>query len=320
MLLLIPLILSFCCALLVSRLGSGLGLLDTPTQRSSHSRPTPKGGGLGILVVFAFYGSFLRLPLPFVLPIVLLSLLSFLGDIRDISPTLRLIVQLAAATIITLSLCQTNALTAVLLVPLWIFFLAGTTNFYNFMDGINGIAGLTGLVGFGLAGFFLFRDTGNLSYPTLCAGIAAACLGFLPLNIPKARVFMGDVASILLGLLFASMVLLASSSFVNFLCYAALLFPFYIDELTTMALRIKAGDSLTKPHRKHLYQILANEYAIAHWKISFSYATVQFLLGLAVFKLRPQGTLIVLIFLGCCSFTYIMLNHAIRRKAKQHLT
>jgi Fuc2NAc and GlcNAc transferase len=86
-------------------------------------------------------------------------------------------------------------------------FIVGTANFYNFMDGINGIAGITGVVAFGLLALFghLHGAGEGMVLCSLCLG--AACLGFLPFNMPRARVFMGDVGSVLLGFLFALLVI-----------------------------------------------------------------------------------------------------------------
>jgi Fuc2NAc and GlcNAc transferase len=154
-------------------------------------------------------------------------------------------------------------------------FIVGTVNYYNFMDGINGIAGITGVVGFGLLGWFAAVEGADPGIIALCVCLGLACLGFLPFNMPKARVFMGDVGSILLGFVFAGMVVWLSKSVLDFLCLANFLFPFYADELTTLVVRLKDGDKLTKPHRKHLYQLLANERGIAHWKESVGYGVLQ---------------------------------------------
>ena len=163
----------------------------------------------------------------------------------------------------------------------------GTANYYNFMDGINGIAGITAVVGFGLLAFYASTSGAEHSFVILSICIALSCLGFLPFNMPKARVFMGDVGSILVGFLFAAMVVMLSKSFLDFVCLAGFLFPFYADELTTLYVRIKdefpSGrmnscgirdgwmDRLMKPHRRHVYQLLANEMGIEHWKVSVGY-------------------------------------------------
>ncbi len=85
------------------------------------------------------------------------------------------------------------------------------------------------MVGFGLIGFYAFFLKIDSSFVTLASSISIACLGFLPFNMPKARVFMGDVGSILLGFVFAGMVVFLSRNLLDFICMAGFLFPFYAD-------------------------------------------------------------------------------------------
>ena len=95
---------------------------------------------------------------------------------------------------------------------------------------------------------------------------------------------MGDVGSILLGFVFAGMVVFLSGNLLDFICMAGFLFPFYADELNTMIVRLRDGENLTKPHRRHLYQLLANEYGIAHWKVSLGYGLFQLIVGISIRK------------------------------------
>jgi len=300
----------------VSQYGAQLGFLDNPNHRSSHTVATPKGGGVGIVVSFLMVSLISNQAISFWLPACTLSLIGLYGDRVDISPRLRLALQLAAAAITVIgyyaSAPQFLTPSLLILVPVWVIFIVGTANFYNFMDGINGIAGLTGCIGFGLMAFFLYRDHADPAVVLLAACICASCLGFLPLNMPKARVFMGDLGSILLGFVFAVLVLFASNSLIDFLCYAALIFPFFIDELTTMVLRIKNGERLTEAHRKHLYQIFANERGVPHWRISCCYALLQLVVGIGVFMMRPHGILAVLAYLFTASICFIVFSGRIR--------
>ena len=188
------------------------------------------------------------------------------------------------------------------------------TNAYNFMDGINGIAAITGIVAFGLLAFYAFNIEGNISFAVLSTSIALSCLGFLPFNMPKAKVFMGDVGSILLGFAFASIVVYLSTEFVDFVCLASFLFPFYADELTTMAVRIRDGENLARPHRRHLYQLLTNEYNIPHWKISIGYGVFQLLVGLTVLLVRPHGMLMVLSLLFAYFTAFIFVSFSVRKR------
>ena len=123
------------------------------------------------------------------------------------------------------------------------------------MDGINGIAGITGIVGFGLVGVFGLLTEQSPQWVTLAFVMAFSC-GFLPFNILIARVFMGDVGSILLGFVFACMVVEFTRTFSDFVILVSFMFPFYIDELITMVERILDRQRLSLPHRRHFYQVL----------------------------------------------------------------
>ena len=177
-------------------------------------------------------------------------------------------------------------------------FIVGTANYYNFMDGINGIAGITGLLGFALLAAYVNLIEGSAAIKGLAVCLSLACLGFLPLNMPKARVFMGDIGSILLGSAFAGLIWLAAESVLDFVCMASFLFPFYVDELTTVIIRLKDGENLTKPHRRHYYQLLTNEKGIAHWKVSLGYGVFQLVVGISVLMARASGLVAVLVVLA----------------------
>jgi Fuc2NAc and GlcNAc transferase len=194
----------------------------------------------------------------------------------------------------------------------WAVFIVGTANIYNFMDGINGIAAITGVVGFGLLGtFHAWYEVDGTAF--WYWSLAAACAGFLPLNLPRARVFMGDVGSILLGLTFATGVVAASHSVQDFLCVASFLFPFYADELTTMYLRLRIGENLTVAHRRHMYQVLVNEMKYPHWKIAVVYGVMQAVVGVVSLLLVPRGWAPLAVFLLFCLAVFVVAQAYIRK-------
>jgi Fuc2NAc and GlcNAc transferase len=125
---------------------------------------------------------------------------------------------------------------------------------------------------------------------------------------------MGDVGSILLGFVFAAMVVWLSKSLLDIICLAAFLFPFYADELTTMAVRIKDGENVLRPHRRHLYQLLANEKGISHWKISVGYGLLQLVIGVSVLAIKPLGIVAVLFLLGAYFGGFTLVSYNIRLK------
>jgi Fuc2NAc and GlcNAc transferase len=207
-----------------------------------------------------------------------------------------------------------------LLIPIAIFivfYIVGTANFYNFMDGINGIAAITGIIGFGLLAF-VASSIGNELIRDLSICIALACIGFLPFNLPRAQVFMGDVGSILLGFLFSVFVLLLARNMLEFICFSAFLFPFYADELTTMFIRYRNGENLLHPHRKHLYQIMANQAGFPHWQVAAGYGIMQFLVASGIFISMPYGFLPVFVVLTTFFLAFSMIRFRFQIKYGFH--
>ncbi|MBN2438771.1 MAG: glycosyltransferase family 4 protein [Deltaproteobacteria bacterium] len=306
-------------------------LLDTPNERSSHAIPTPRGAGVGILAAFILAGLTLRIPTTFLFAAILISVVSFYGDYIRISVQSRLVLQILSTLIFLFPLLP--GLSAhyasstfgfppfmfLLILPLIFIFMIGTANFYNFMDGINGIAGLSGAIGFGLLGAYtLYRppmDSLQTALSLLSVCVSLACLGYLPFNMPRARVFMGDVGSILLGFVFAGLVVMLSRNVMEMVCFAALLFPFYADELTTLAVRFRDHENLFRSHRRHLYQLLANELGIAHWKVSSIYGAAQLIIGAGVMIAYSCGVWAVVIFLTVCFAGFTILTIHVRKIA-----
>ncbi len=305
-------------------------LLDAPNERSSHTELTPRGGGVGIFAAFIAAGLTLRIPTTFLFAAVLISTVSFYGDYIRISVKFRFTVQLVAAMLFLFpllpSLSEHFALSYFgfspfiffLILALILLFVIGTANFYNFMDGINGIAGLSGVIAFGLLGAYtLYLTPANPYYaalPKLSICIALACLGYLPFNMPRARVFMGDVGSILLGFVFAAMVVTLARNYDEMICFAGLLFPFYADALTTMAIRLRDHENLFRPHRRHLYQLLANEAGIAHWKVTLLYAAMQLVVGAGILMANAYKLWVMVIFLTVSFVLFTFISLFVRKK------
>ena len=308
---------------LVSRHAFRLDLVDEPCDRSSHVRPTPKGGGIGILAAFIVSSLLMNVPSWLLLSAVLLALVSLFGDRRELKPSLRLVIQFGAALVVLLGGYLNDVIklfavvNPVLTLPLALslmIFIVGTANFYNFMDGINGLAGLNGVVAFG--GLALFAlNSGGQSYWLLNLCLALACLGFLPFNLPRAKVFMGDVGSVLLGFVFAAQVVLLAGNLSELFGLAALLLTFYFDELTTMAVRLMDSEHLGTPHRRHLYQLLVNELGLPHYTVAMAYALTQALLASMFLMLVKHGLVFVLLGYGLSFMMFCVLTFRIRARA-----
>lgn len=302
----------------IANYGMKLSLLDKPNSRSSHETITPKGGGIGILAAFFVCSITLSIPKSFWIPAVFLSLLSLWGDRSEISPKIRVLFQLATGAIFLIGIIieKGSGFTTHALMPLLLVFVVGTTNFYNFMDGINGIAGITGIIGFGLIAFYASYSGYSSTLSVLAICISISCIGFLPFNVPTAKVFMGDVGSILLGFVFSGLVVYLSKDVLDFICLTSFIFPFYADELITMAIRLKNKESLTTAHRRHLYQILANEFGISHWKVSIGYGILQLMSGISILLVKSMGLIKVLSVLVLYSCLFAICSFIFRKKVR----
>ncbi len=300
---------------LISRYGDQYGLTDIPIERSSHSKVTPKGGGIGILISFIFFSLYFSLYSFLWIPTSVLSLISFFGDRYQISPKFRLFVQFVCSLVVLAGLFYSNRfspLVYLLILPVSVF-IVGTTNFYNFMDGINGISGLTAIVAFGFLGYFGFLTGVEEKYIFFCGIIVFSNIGFLPFNFPLAKVFMGDIGSIMLGFLFACFVILFSKNLLDFMILCSFLLMFYIDELSTIVVRLKNNDQMTTPHRKHLYQLLVNEFGMKHWKVSLIYIIFQIIISASVLLVRNNIYFVFLLIL-CYSISFCLWSYIVRRR------
>lgn len=306
--------------LVIARFGKRLGLVDQPSERSSHAHPIPKGAGIGILVVFVFSALWWQIPWTLWIPAFIVSMISLLGDYREISFKIRLAVQVGSAAIFSgsvffgKSMSELSGGMIVLLFVFGVLFITATANYYNFMDGINGIAGLTGVIAFSCLGLFGLLENKDIVWILMAFSIAAACLGFLPLNFPRAKVFMGDAGSVLLGFLFASWVLWFSQTLLEFIALVSFLFPFYADELSTLIVRIKDGDRLTKAHRRHIYQILVNQAGLSHVIVTLFYGFIQIVVAILAWLAIREGLILLIGLLIFLSGIFFLGGIYIRRR------
>ena len=241
-------------------------LLDHPNERSSHSVPTPRGGGVAVIgslliawIVLARAGLVPSAAIGVSLGAGLLAVVSWIDDLRGLSPILRLLAQSIAVTIGGAALPGTqNALEAWLgpafyfcgVGLLWIWWI----NLFNFMDGIDGLAGgEAAAIGVGLLLFAGFGGGADPELALLAASVLGAAIGFLVWNWSPARIFLGDVGSAPLGYLLGFLLLdLAGRGFWKI----ALILPLYFlaDATITLARRLSRGERVWQAHREHYYQ------------------------------------------------------------------
>ncbi len=250
------------------------------------------------------------------LPPALIGLLGLWADRMEIAPRIRLVFQFALAYLFLLNVQTWPSVISwsIALDLLLMTYIVGTANIYNFMDGINGIAAIIGSISFLLLGSFaLFSGVGT-RLSLLLFAVAAACLGFLPFNFPHARVFMGDVGSTFLGFLFAGATVYLARDLNDFFLLSACLFPFYADELTTMLVRVRDRENITKAHRRHLYQLLANEGRLPHWQVTLAYALGQIVIAAMAWWMWRYGLthLVIMLIVFFAGFT--VLSTQVRKK------
>lgn len=298
--------------------GKKLNLDDIPNHRSSHRKVIPKGGGIGILIALLCASYYLSVPSCFWVPALIISICSFWGgDKHKLSPKTRLIIQFACSIFFLFSCVFSNELGnwLYLLLIFYSIFIVGTSNFYNFMDGIDGIAGITGAIGFSLLGFFAYHKGAMAPYGFLCASLSLSCIGFLMYNLPYAKIFLGDIGSVLLGFCFSCMIVILSETPKDFFIMVGFLTTFYFDELFTMIVRIRDGDSLIRAHRKHVYQILVNEFSYEHWKVSLLYGFVQLFMGLLILFVGSKGPLYLIMLYIAYILAFTIVAIFIKKKA-----
>lgn len=241
-----------------------LDIKSHPGPRQSHAQSTPTGGGLGMMsalavilwVLFALGEIGARWVFAVVPSFMLLSLLGWFDDRRPLSVLLRLTVQLLVSLVLIGSLKDWNGIHGFSQVVMGAVALTGVMNMYNFMDGSHGMAGLEGLFIAGVIAIAaLSAEQLPLAYVALA--VAACCIGFLPWNIPRPRVFMGDAGSVPLGLVLAWLLVLAMEQATLSLPMVILVFSvFLIDSGLTLSARVIRGERWYTPHNLHVYQKL----------------------------------------------------------------
>jgi Fuc2NAc and GlcNAc transferase len=264
-------LISVALTLLIKKMALKHAVIDLPNERSSHDVPTPRGGGIAIIVAFFIGISYLffRDAIAFSLYAALLSvipvvIISLVDDIVPQSARRRIAVQLLSSLLALYFLggVHTLHLGIVALEGFWLngvalLMLLWFTNLFNFLDGLDGYAGSEALF-VGLGAYALF---GNMS----ALYLAAATAGFLLFNWHKASIFMGDVGSAPIGFMIAVLALYDGGS-ENFLGWMALFSLFLFDATVTLFRRFKKGEKLSVAHKKHMYQRL-HQTGLSHSQV-----------------------------------------------------
>ena len=290
--------------LIYFRIADKCNIIDKPNERSSHSTIVLRGGGIifavSILVWMGLqmvHGEWVTVQgyLPFVIGLVLICGISFWDDVKSLPDSLRMCVQVLSTLLMFWSVGLYTAISPwwlmALVVVVALFFCVGATNFINFMDGINGI---TAAYSFAMLLPILLMNRGlgfiEESY------LIVAILGVLVFSVfnfrPKgeAKCFAGDVGSIGIAfiILFALGRLMLATKDITYIVFFLV---YGVDGTLTIFHRIMLHENLGQAHRKHAYQLMANELGMSHVVVSFLYMAIQLVISLGFVYLCPNSVL-----------------------------
>ena len=259
--------------LLYFRIADKYNIIDKPNERSSHTRITLRGGGIifyiGALLYFIMSGG--EYPW-FILGLTMITAVSFVDDIKPISQLPRLIVQFTSMSLMFYQWGLFDGLWWIAIIALIVC--TGIINAYNFMDGINGITGGYSLV---VLGALAYVNTCMIEFvePSLIYTMICAVVVFNFFNFrKKAKCFAGDVGSVSIAFVVMFLIgklMIATMDF----SWIILLAIYGVDSVMTILHRIQLKENIGLPHRKHLYQIMANELIIPHVVVSIIYMAIQ---------------------------------------------
>jgi len=268
-------------------------LLDIPNQRSSHCCPTPRGGGIAILLAFYLGGAYLvftgKVAVPYLLVLsgcgLGIAIIGLLDDLFHLTAFKRIIVHFGCALLAVQFLHSGSDIfmplgegisSVIKLISLTVG-IVWLINLYNFMDGIDGLAGSEAVSVAVGASLLLFYSGGQGSCFFLLLLFASSVFGFLVLNWSPARIFMGDVCSGFLGFFFAIIALFTvQSTKMTLSAWMILLGVFVADSTVTLLVRVSRGKRFYEAHCSHAYQILSRHLR-SHKKVTIGVLAVNVL-------------------------------------------
>lgn len=326
----LPALTAFAVALIVAGAVMHAGILDRPNARSNHARPTPRGGGLGVIA--GIFAAWLVLPVPdpalgaalagLAICGAAAAVLGLLDDLFTLSETLKF---LALALIALAAAAMTGPVTA-LVVPLpWLVGLAGsalwiftTANAVNFMDGSDGLIAAV-LVPAALALAAMSEGVLAGSGLAVAGGMAGFAVWNAPLAAPRGRLFGGDAGALGVAVLISGLALhwAATGPAGSVWLAPLLLLPLLADVLLTMAARVRAGRSAFVAHRAHAYQLMIAMGA-SHRRVASVWAVWSLACGalaLGAHLAGPAWGKAVALVLGAAAFT--LFHRGVRKRAER---
>ena len=285
-------------------------LLDIPNDRSSHTQPTPRGGGLGFIIAFAITSGisvFLfsdSLPLyPLWITLIPLAIIGIIDDRQGVPSSIRYLVQLVVAGITTFYvgvfpqpwLLQLGIFGQIIAIAITLIGMTAIINFYNFMDGLDGLVASCTAIQLGFQAIYL-------NQPILWL-LVAALLGFLIWNWSPAKIFMGDVGSTSLGAIVAFSLLSSHQDASETWSALVITFPILGDAVYTLFRRLLNHENIFQAHRSHIYQRL-QQSGMSHGQVASIYVLLNLSIAISIINVGTIGawygffSVIALIILG----------------------
>ena len=274
--------------LLYFRIADKCNIIDKPNERSSHSTIVLRGGGIIFLISVWIWNAFFGFQYPwFLAGLTLVAGISFVDDIHSLPDSVRLIAQFAAAAMAFYQLDILHwSMWWMILLALIVY--VGATNVINFMDGINGITAgysLAVLIPLALVNMDDIFVEQSLIISTILSSLVFCIFNFRPKG--KAKCFAGDVGSI--GIAFIILFLLGNVMIkTTDITWLIFLLVYGVDGCLTIVHRIMLHENLGEAHRKHAYQIMANELKVGHVKVALLYTVMQLVISLGFIYLCPD--------------------------------
>ena len=263
-------------------------IIDKPNERSSHSTIVLRGGGIIFLIGVWIWSAFFGFQYSwFLAGLTLVAGISFVDDIHSLPDSVRLVAQFAAAAMAFYQLGILHwSMWWIILLALIVY--VGATNVINFMDGINGITAgysLAVLIPLALVNMDDIFVEQSLIISTILASLVFCIFNFRPKG--KAKCFAGDVGSI--GIAFIILFLLGNVMIeTTDITWLIFLLVYGVDGCLTIVHRIMLHENLGEAHRKHAYQIMANELKVGHVKVALLYTVMQLVISLGFIYLCPD--------------------------------
>ncbi|AZB21747.1 glycosyltransferase family 4 protein [Kaistella haifensis] len=320
--------------LIYFKIADRFNIIDKPNHRSAHTEITLRGGGIVFPIAFLLFfiistwGKLVHLPLHdqaaenhnyliFGVGLLLLCTISFLDDLYDLSSKIRIVFHIISVSFL-LAFLNAFVMLPIWAIPVLYILIIGILNAYNFMDGINGITGLYSLVVL-LSLLYVNENLINfvahdfIIYPIL------GCLVFLFFNFrKKAKCFMGDIGSMGIAFWVVALIglLMMKTGEIKWILFLAV---YGVEVISTILERLKLKENIFEAHRRHLYQLLANEKKISHLIVSTLYAAVQLIINaVVIFSNLPQIVIFVIVLLPALIF-YLYIKLTIKKQITQNI-